>query len=135
MPVVVRDGKGQPVGDLNKEDFQLFDRGKPQAISSFAVEKTATRKPGAASGAGPNGENKDTAFIAPDLFVAYLFDDIHLKFSDLGDVRSAAGRRLDKSLEPGSRWRSSRPPAKRRSTSPTTARSCTRRCVASGRGR
>src|SRR5580692_7768557 len=39
VPVVVRDGKGKPVAGLKKEDFQLFDRGKPQNISRFSAEK------------------------------------------------------------------------------------------------
>ena len=39
VPVVVRDQHGRAVGTLKKEDFLLFDKGKPQNISSFAVEK------------------------------------------------------------------------------------------------
>src|ERR1039457_7250598 len=41
VPVVVRDRKGHAVGLLVKEDYQLFDRGKPQTISSFSVETLA----------------------------------------------------------------------------------------------
>ena len=37
--VIVRHG-GKPVADLKKEDFQLFDNGKPQAISVFSEEST-----------------------------------------------------------------------------------------------
>src|SRR5580658_1205104 len=39
IPVVVRDGKGKPFAGLKKEDFQLFDKGKPQNISRFSAEK------------------------------------------------------------------------------------------------
>ena len=35
--VVVRDAQGNVVGNLLKEDFQLFDRGKPQFIARFSV--------------------------------------------------------------------------------------------------
>src|SRR5260370_864592 len=38
VPVVVRDKQGRVIGDLRQEDFQLFDRGKLQTISSFSVE-------------------------------------------------------------------------------------------------
>jgi VWFA-related protein len=43
VPVVVRDKQGQAVGNLQKQDFQLSDRGKPQYISQFASR--ATRLP------------------------------------------------------------------------------------------
>src|SRR4051794_8607100 len=39
VPVVVRDRQGKAIGTLTKEDFQLFDRGKPQFIARFSMEK------------------------------------------------------------------------------------------------
>ena len=39
VPVVVRDKQGRAIGTLKQEDFQLFDRGKPQIISRFIVER------------------------------------------------------------------------------------------------
>ena len=39
VPVVVRDQQGHAIGTFKKEDFQLFDRGKPQVISRFTIEK------------------------------------------------------------------------------------------------
>ena len=38
VPVVVRDRKGNAVGNLKQEDFQLFDKGKPQYIARFSME-------------------------------------------------------------------------------------------------
>src|SRR5689334_20996226 len=40
VPVVVRDKKGRAIANLRQEDFQLFDRGKPQVISKFSLEHT-----------------------------------------------------------------------------------------------
>jgi hypothetical protein len=37
-PVVVRDKKGIAIATLHQDDFQLFDNGKAQVISSFSVE-------------------------------------------------------------------------------------------------
>ena len=41
IDVVVTDKKGQPVRDLKREDFQLFEDGKPQTITHFAVSTAA----------------------------------------------------------------------------------------------
>jgi Ca-activated chloride channel family protein len=37
LPVVVTNGKGEYVTDLSKEDFYVFDNGKPQEIAGFAT--------------------------------------------------------------------------------------------------
>jgi VWFA-related protein len=98
VPVVVRDSKGRAIGTFTKDNFQLFDKGKPQAITVFSVEKsgsvaakearTADTVPAAAA-----GESAPLPDV-PERFVAYLFDDTHLRSSDLMRVRDAAGRQL-----------------------------------------
>src|SRR5215467_6800365 len=40
--VVVRDSTGHAVGNLKKEDFELFDNGKKQVISNFDAEHVPT---------------------------------------------------------------------------------------------
>src|ERR1051326_3503438 len=97
VPVVVRDKKGKPVDGLTKDDFQLFDKGRPQTISRFAVEKAGAHpippppKPQAIPGA-LSGDASAPDLIAPDHYVALFFDDIHLSFADLVQARQAARR-------------------------------------------
>jgi VWFA-related protein len=107
--VVVRDGQGNVVPNLKKEDFQLFDNRKPQTILSFSVdtpeshavtpstpEKTETESPSA-----------DVAATAPhpalpQRFVALVFDDTNMQSTDALSVRDAASRVLS-SLAPSDR--------------------------------
>lgn len=109
VPVVVRDRNGRAVANLQKDDFRLFDKGKPQVISKFSAEKTDASATAAAA-AGPRGETPDKTATAPaaetalpDRYVAYLVDDIHLTRGDLLNARQALNRHLDEALDRSSR--------------------------------
>ena len=96
--VVVRDSTGHAVGNLKKEDFELFDNGKKQAISNFDAEHVAAAAVAAApSSAVPNGTANPIPAppTFPSRYVAYVFDDLRLNFGDLAHVREAAQRRID----------------------------------------
>ena len=41
--VIVRDPSGKTVDNLTKQDFILYDQGKPQFISNFSVETPQSR--------------------------------------------------------------------------------------------
>ena len=96
--VVVRDSTGHAVGNLKKEDFELFDNGKKQVISNFDAEHVpsvpvATTSP---SGTPPNGAvHAVPPPTFPSRYVAYVFDDLRLNFGDLAHVREGAQRRID----------------------------------------
>jgi VWFA-related protein len=112
VPVVVRDRQGRPNGTLHKEDFLLFDQGKPQVISRFSLESGAApvvipaESNAAASETSP-GDAAPPAVTSPSNiaghFIALLFDDLHLEIGDLQQVRAAAERYLTESWDPASR--------------------------------
>jgi len=96
--VVVRDPAGHVNGNLQKEDFILLDKGKPQFISRFSLEKTTELKAEAvaseASAPGGAGEKSASETALPGRYVGYIFDDLHLNFGDLAQSRNAAARHL-----------------------------------------
>ena len=107
---VVRDSKGQFVTNLQKEDFRIFDNGKPQVITHFAVEgaapgppKLVTAKPGGAGAPEAGKAPTPPAVTLAHRFLALYFDDVHLALSDLSIARDAANQYLAATLQPGDR--------------------------------
>src|ERR1035438_66451 len=98
VTAVVRDRDGHAVGNLTKEDFRLLDNGKPQVIARFSIEKpgapaTIEKENGNLEAHAAGKPPKEAAAAAPAIaehFVAYLFDDLHVKFEDLVRARDAA---------------------------------------------
>jgi VWFA-related protein len=96
VPVVVRDKQGRSVATLKQDDFQLLDKGRPQVITKFSVEHPGG--PVGKNGSGKQAKGGSGAVEAPERYVAYLFDDLHLKFEDIARVRDAAWTHIRDSL-------------------------------------
>ena len=103
--VVVRDAQNKPVEDLKKEDFKLFDRGKRQSITQFAVEAPVSHPPGERhAGAPPQAAVAVTPTSAmPQRFLALYFDDLNTSATDLILARDAADHYLAANLQPTDR--------------------------------
>jgi VWFA-related protein len=101
IPVVVRDKRSNAVGNLTKDDFEIYDNGKLQVISKFSIEKggeTLAVKPMVVESAGGTQETAPAtgpAPVIPTRFVAYVFDDKHFTAGDLMQARQAALKHFD----------------------------------------
>jgi VWFA-related protein len=106
IPVVVRDKQGRAVGDLKKEDFQVFDKEKPQPISGFTIERRGTTEIQTGSNAGSGKQLVNTpssasvqSTTAPQRFIVFLFDDMHLTAEDLAHAQKAGVKMLTAALD------------------------------------
>jgi VWFA-related protein len=105
--VVVRDAKGQAVGNLHKEDFRLLDDGNPQEITSFAVEASKPQPEAAPAEAAPATPASTTAVAppppaaaTPQRFIGLFFDDLHATVDEYRRTRDAAWRFLTTAVQP-----------------------------------
>jgi VWFA-related protein len=106
VKVVVRDTNGNLIRDLKREDFQLFDQNKLQAITTFGVETAETRRKRMEAAANTQQDateaEKGAAAGLPERFVALVFDDIHLNMEDATYARASA-RKLIATMTPADR--------------------------------
>ena len=80
---------------LRKKISRFLDRGKPQVIAEFLVEKREVRRntpQSAETGAAPQ------AAVLPKRITLYLFDDLHLSPADLAYLKKIDAQAMDGAL-------------------------------------
>jgi len=100
VPVIVRNAQGEPVGTLTKEDFQVFDDGKPQILTGFTIVERAG-KSNSAGAPAPANNSSPVASQTPSQvqrFVVFVFDDLNLSNSEMASAQQAASKLLETSL-------------------------------------
>ena len=105
VPVVVRDAHGKAVGNLKKEDFEVFDKNKLQTIVGFDIQRRTalSTEPSNAhdNAGGPNTTDIKPVVpqaVPPERFVVFLFDDVHLSPSDLSLIQRAGTKSTSEAL-------------------------------------
>lgn len=101
VDVVVTDRAGNPIKGLTKDDFELFENGKPQPITNFYEvrdEWSATPEAAAAAAAAaPEPPLRDVRRRRVAIFV----DNYSIPFSRRADVFRSLLKSLDALLQPG----------------------------------
>ena len=102
VPVVVRDEHGKSIDDLQKQDFAVFDDGKPRPLSGFLVEKHGPLRK-TEQGVTPAQASAPTTAAAqtvalPGRVTVLVFDDLHLTAEQIPYAQRAATETLDEAL-------------------------------------
>jgi VWFA-related protein len=103
VPVVVRDRRGRVVVGLAKDNFQVFDNGKPTEISGFSMERpgaAASHSSGAAPDATASTGSGQRLPGGAQRYIVFVFDDMHLSVEDLTHAQNAAATVLAGALAP-----------------------------------
>jgi VWFA-related protein len=102
VTVVAFDKKGHPVTDLKPTDFEIYDNGSKQMVSSLAQAAAAAASQPASSGSKPESgeqsfrnrsvEPSSTLTTSPQRLstntTVFLIDSSHVAFSDLSHARN-----------------------------------------------
>lgn len=99
--VVVRDSKGHVASGLTQRDFAIYDDGKQQPLSSFAVEhRQVFDASGAVAPAASAQPNAQPSAPPRPRYVVLYFDDLDTEFGDMRHVQLAAENFLRTGIGP-----------------------------------
>jgi VWFA-related protein len=107
VDAVVTDKNGKLVGDLKREELQISEDGKPQAITNFSFYLAPAIPPSAAArtrDADPGNVPAPTLRLRPDQVrrtIALVIDDLGLSFESTYKVRRALRKFIDEQMQPG----------------------------------
>ena len=102
IDVVVADRNHKPVSGLKREDFELSDSNKPQLITHFSFEQSASTSLRIAEDT-ETPRSLPRAITATELkrVIAFVVDTIHMKPENVYRTRKVLHDFIDKKMEPG----------------------------------
>jgi VWFA-related protein len=103
VPVVVRDRDGNSVGTLEKDDFEVRDKGEKRDIVAFAVYHHAQESETGSKPAAKPTAPRPAAPPARPRNIGILFDDLNSPLSEFRRSQAAALQFVREKLAPGDR--------------------------------
>jgi VWFA-related protein len=101
LDVYVTDKKGKPVTGLRKEDFEVYEDGKPVEISNFSAESGESGRTAAAASPAPAGPPAVSSSRDQRLRLVIFVDDVNLSAANRSRILGSVGPFLRKELKPG----------------------------------
>jgi VWFA-related protein len=111
VDAVVTDSKDKPVTNLRKEDFEILQDGKPQAITNFAFINAGPGGVSAIGAPAPRAVTPAKGSVPPPAMttrpasarrtIALVVDDLGLSFESIARIRSALKKFVDTEMQPG----------------------------------
>jgi VWFA-related protein len=98
VDVLVTDEQNRFVSNLQKEDFQISEDGKPQAITNFALVELARETDPHVGGAEPDVVSNERPFVGR--VYTMILDDLHTAPTRAPLVKAAARRFIERHLAP-----------------------------------
>ncbi|HEX5964921.1 MAG TPA: VWA domain-containing protein [Pyrinomonadaceae bacterium] len=107
---VVVTKKGKHITDLKAEDFELFEDGKLQTITSFAYVSSVSNAAGASATPGTSGKDPNTPSdpsspppvpsATKPRMIAFVVDDFGLSATSIASIRRQLRKFIDEQLKP-----------------------------------
>ncbi len=101
MDVFVTDKKGQPITGLKREDFEVYEDGKPVEISNFYAESGMAVVPARESGAPEAAKTPASRPPEQQLRLVVLVDDVNTAQAARGAILARLAEFLRSELRPG----------------------------------
>ena len=96
VDALVTDEQGRFVSNLQKEDFQIFEDGKPQTIANFALVEIPIETSQSLAGAEPDVLSNERPFLGR--VYTMILDDLHTAPLRAPLVKAAARRFIERQL-------------------------------------
>jgi VWFA-related protein len=101
VDVRVTDAQGRVVNDLTKDDFEVLEDGKPQAVSTFERIDIPVSGTAAASRITAPAEVRTNAAGVTGRLYLLVLDDVNTNFDQSGYVQKVAREFIEKHIEQG----------------------------------
>jgi len=104
LEVVVRDSRGRVVTGLTRDDFSVYDSGKPRELTAFSADTSSPNRASSSSNSQAAAKTRTTdsapamqssapsAISANGRWIAVLFDDLNTPVGDLAHAKIASKR-------------------------------------------